>query len=475
MRKTPLPLMIGALTLALGCDADLDRLCDRCPVNPSDHGPEVTVKASVRHHSAGGVVEVPIDLSKERLALLPAPLFDFEADGGPRASFTGARGTAKFSDVPRGRYQLQWDFDFILTNVGEVDLSFNKLGRADVRYVDAGALLSITVDGGLPAGEYQLSSPNSGYIAFGLEESIVSGTNRIVLDYVESWGARRAPAIQASKGDTTWLTHLQPGALPGGLTYSALRRAGELSAVEMTSGSVEASTELRALSGERFDFEWDRQGWGAIGLDVNPAAQLLAATIYLHVLPFTAEAGFYTSTADLAIVELASGDGGSGSVSYGNPFPAQWPVYSDAELLYSVTQAGTTVNAHVGVISAQRGGRHELPLTPPRAVSVNFLDGYQPQTVSEPLAISWAPPAVGKASYYRVDCRAVNGPGSFTFARLYTAVPRTFVPSGLLGPGSYIFVITAVSEPNRDILRAPFLRSLPHAEAQTVSGIMTVQ
>lgn len=472
--RNGLCIAVAVIAGLAGCDADLDLLCDRCPVNPSDHGSEVTLRAFVRHHSASGVVEVPIDLSKEHLKLLPAPSFDFDTDGGSPPQFSGAPGEGKFTEVPQGRYQLQWDFDFVLTNVAEVDLSYDQLGRADVRYVEAGAVLSITVDGGLPPGAYQLSSPNSGYIGFDLEDAIVSGTNRIALDYVDAWGGTRAPAIQSSQGDTTWLTHLRPGTLEGGISYRALRRAGELSAFEMTGGTVETGTEFTEHSGERFDFDWDRGEWDSVRTAVNPAATLVTANLYLDVLPFTGEAGRYASTADLVVVELSGGDAGSGSISYGNPFPNDWPVYSDAVLRYSVTQGGTTVNARVRVISNQRGGRYELPLTPPRAVKVNFLDGYQPQRVSEPLVLSWAPPKVGQPSYYRVDARAVTGAGTIHFARLYSSIPRVFVPNGLLGSGSYIFVITAVSEPDRDILRAPFLRSLPHAEAQTVSGMMTV-
>ena len=205
-----------------------------------------------------------------------------------------------------------------------------------------------------------------------------------------------------------------------------------------------------------------RAGLGEATLSVQPGG---INPMFFFQRPSLVEFPFVFSTGALDL-----------DIPYGNPFPAEWPLFVTASMFFTTDYQlpdlmPGPIFAHMGTVVDLESytGTIAVELSPVRTI---FFSG-----LSEPdetPTVSWSPPTIGVPTSYRVDVLRLFDNGGETdnqlMASLTTTETELAIPPGILIEGeTYVFRIAAIRSPNLDMASHPHRTPIPMAFAEALS------
>jgi hypothetical protein len=175
-----------------------------------------------------------------------------------------------------------------------------------------------------------------------------------------------------------------------------------------------------------------------------------------------------------------------GELTYGDPFPAEWPrlfQYCQASTVSlprpnsNVTDTFTVGNRQTTTLPS---GPVSPMLTPVQNPIINGASLFQATNLNTTsVNLSWGTPATGQpyGYYVRVFLLSTLQPGgtvqylqTVQFATAKTAIQVPFLTAG----NTYVFVISAEMDPNANIETSPGRTKAPNAEASVVSAPIVI-
>lgn len=382
-----------------------------------------------------------------------------------------------------------------------LDLSRHHFGRGDVQLAAARTPVEFELAGlsAWQAGDQlQLVAPNTGLTLTAPEESFASypsaGSTTLRGQRLD-WRAALAPLVDASKGDTTWVTQLvaAPPA-PGTAGTSILARAGIARGFTTRDGQPATLTASLApvAPDRRLALHWRGAQFAALAAQAGPDARpapAVAVSIKTLPAPLARTNNFFTSHyAGLPVlVEFGPIPGAADldqTVRYGNPFSSARAPWTELVVMTYAASVPVPSATGIGALPAMMitavpaGERVELApaISPVRNVAAGGRSLAQPRTgAGTAPTLTWDAPAIGTATNYAVVVHAVDagndGVRLTKLASFYTRGTRLQLPDAVLAPGgSYVFTITAISAPGADLAARPFVGALPYASADYVTA-----
>ncbi len=427
-----------------------------------------------------------------------APVHVFTAaDGGTWVEWPGTLidGGYTVPSVPAGEYVAQVGTSYYVSTVDALDLGYSGTGRFDTVTVDAGTTtLNLSV-AGLPAwnDNVPLESDNlnlddlqffsAGAQLYGYAEDFLADQapdshpwhqvpTNFVLDYGSLTGAQ-APLVNASRGDSLWVTYMQrrtltvsPGWYPqsdGGIALGNLPmecRASTLVAapnnVTLHPGTNALSATFNSTTTRDVALDWRRDEWNARNAETHPSAPAPREE-YLFV---TASPSRHSTSADLLdcfnrypfVVPDGLPDAGQAinvtkTLTVADPWPASW--VREAYLTqirytqHTLPDGGLSPTA-----TASDWARFELgaPIAPslhaPQNLTVNGLSTQLETVVAgQPLRVAWQRHPSPAATNFRLTL--VKRAGRTIVARVYTRGTSFTFPAGFMTAGETYYVRVA--------------------------------
>jgi hypothetical protein len=420
----------------------------------------------------GKVVSIAGDLSGATVTVW------LETDGGAfvqRSVLGDVNGNYVVPDVPQGQYVFQLGGIFIATNSRVVNLGDNLPGRPNVVVLNPNEGISLTAGNLAPwtsKDELQLASWGAGigYFSSALSSSILrthapdAGDTSLSAMWIdmEGWDA-----IEGSKGDDLRIFQLSGQVLDGGAVWKSATRSATVTTDLKLNLPTPVATTFTTLDQQAVQVSLDTTSFENARAEVSPAAVTFESRWLLDAQLGGPGADALTGAPDLAILQLPADAGVVDlTMSYGNPFPAEWQPFVTVgtafEVLYTVpaVDGGTsTARSEVGAISRSipladaQNGPIAPAITPVRNVMIDGVPIAQSlPTVSASPVITWDAPALGTAT--RVDIESiVLRPGTPT-TRAHqgtlhaVGTNRVRFPTGFLQPGEVQYLrITALAQP----------------------------
>lgn len=486
-------------------------LAEGCaPDGGSPAGDTVLVKSFTRYHTAVGVAERPNDLSTSTLEVLVPNGVTFT-----RITGTATDGGVQFAGVPSGPYYLRSGSTYIVTDERLVDLSTNRLGRADTVFTEQFETpAQVNLVGLAPWAPWQGTSlPGSSLQVVSRQLDLYGGVDIFDVDPTGQtsilstgsgvWsGTGPLPVFEADKGDRLYVNQLSPvdaGTLPdgGALAYTTVVRSVEMGAFDFTPDGTTAlpiSGVMQPVPMTEFPVEWRLPRYTARATEVHPSATPSLPSFYVMPAAHGLQSGWVGYSGELLTLQLPRGSSYDFTrrLTYGNPFPSTWGMVGSAQYSFRTLQpvpdgSGSQFYVTGSMITYDRldnlvAGPVEPRVSPPRELRIDGVPASVAREVgSASPVISWLPPTLGSVSAYRVSIyRLVNDgfPLSSIYRRFYLPGSATQVrlPSGVLEPrGIYFLRVTALDAPSYDVERTPFtsIEQLPYAHAEAISSLFT--
>ncbi|NMO13541.1 hypothetical protein HPC49_00585 [Pyxidicoccus fallax] len=503
-------LLAAVCTTWLGC-AGGEPEASWAPGTGSPHsaglttdGGTVLVTSTSHFHTAGGITEVPNDLSSRNLALLVP-------NGSTFTQLTGAAtdGGWQFTGVPPGLYYLKTGSTYTVTDAREVELDSHDLGRADAVYSPVSTSpVNIHVTNLAPWMPYRRSTEPgsslqlaSGQVNLGamlfLDEEVPTGQTSLVTSAAEMWNMTGpTPICEAAKGDRLYvnqLSQLDAGTLPdgGALGYSTVVRSVETAPFDYTADGItplSVTGALQPVPQTPFTLDWRLSEYAAHASEVHPTATPATPDFYVMPSAYGLSHGWVGNVEQVLHLSLPPGTSSdfSRSLSYGTPYPSSWGMVGYAQSSFRVwldAPDGASYGVLGNLFTQARledlvAGPVRPRVSPPRSLTLDGMDASTSREVgSLTPVIAWQAPALGTPSAYRVT---VFGPRfSSLVIKGYVYVPGSLtqvrLPPGLLSPGAIHYLrVTAIDAPFLDLSRMGATRHLlPNAHADALSAIFT--
>jgi hypothetical protein len=403
-----------------------------------------------------------------------------------------ANGTFTIPNVPAGNYWLVFDnVEYYWTDSSSFDHGSDYIGRPQ----DPNQVVNTTFAFNLTG----LNAPQSCCYLFSLELLSPNANSQYrtqnyvdygmtVFNYLE--GPKTVTPIDPSRGDTTYVLQQDSAQLAGDKgTFIGVTSALALNSFATNPGGATTTPVEGQMGGTpiTFDVNVKGSGWASVLTTAGPVAPDTVGPISatLSVLPFVTDkyaAAAYGNDTTLASMSASTSiDEDLGSFQYVNPYSSTWkPVFTAWELAtFPITIPGATLpgSYRVGVDFIT----HDVPTGPiaplmstAKNPKINGADFFSSTTTNAPVTITWDQPTGLPTFGYEI--------GIFTYVNnyatvgyLYTSGTSVDVPSVLLSPGSsYIFTIKAMADSRANIATSPWRSGLPIADAQIVSGVLTV-
>ncbi|WP_211194277.1 hypothetical protein [Pyxidicoccus fallax] len=462
-----------------GADGGSDAGTDAGP--PDD---TVRIRRFTRFLTASGYTEQPDDFSQTSIEL-------FAVDGGELVPVPGtspAPGEYVFPGIPQGTYHLRVDTFHVVTDARFLDLSVNRLGRSDTRFLEYGErwLANLALGGLEPwrqdesdiqvvsgevdyASELGLFTPEEGATSVELEQLIIGNDPGPM------------PVFEQSRGDRAWVMQMSPRQLSASdgseYSYTTTVRSLHLApfSYDNTAPMPLAGT-LQPLPLNELSLDWRIPDFAALAAEVHPAATFRAASFSLHPAAHGPPEGWVGWSGTLLSFrpEMEATSPIQGTLLYGNPFPSTWGVTGQARASFQMRyqlpddkSLTVTGSAFVDDRVADLTGRPLTPrVRPPRALTVDGTDAYGPRTLSHGNhVVAWEPPAAGSVSAYLVHMRQVIALTEDFLAAptvaLFTLSANThslLLPGNLLDPGQHYFLmVEAIHAPGYDVVDRPLM------------------
>jgi hypothetical protein len=300
----------------------------------------------------------------------------------------------------------------------------------------------------------------------------------------------------ASKGDQYFILQLSTQTL-GGFPFAAAARAFFPPKFTQAQGSNTLIGGALATVAQNQQFEANINGadLSAQAIAANPGAKLIGTGLVLDAYPGSVANGERTSTPDLVAYNLSYFAAGPlltsnmdlGTISYGNPFPASFPLFVlyawNAQTNY--TAPGAT--SSMPLLTFEDGYNTALPTatSPVKPLvgvvtrpSINGHSLFANQIgVGVTPTLKWSAPAVGTATFYDVEIIQLTNEGGSTvetgFSTVRTSATTLTIPPGLLSAGNgYVFVVRAWYVPGLNFAKTPFMSGPVSAFTDLSSGLM---
>ncbi len=428
---------------------------------------------------SAGVMNAPQDLRNEVSALIP------DGNGGFREIIgTGlADGTFTIPNVPLGLFYARIGSYTVVTSARVLDVGRDIAGSPnELTAQSPSSDLSFNIGNLAAPDDYiMFSSLNDPDVAFA--DLNYDGTTG---SFVDTFQWQNLPLIDGASGDRLDVRDLTR-ATTNGFTYVHAFNWLQSAAFTMIDGQTTtvAGTFAPLALDQTTTINWDRSRFDALRLDVNPRA----TNVFPHFLEIATGPPAYPSHAIAYLAMFAftydtgTTDEDYGPVTYSDPYPADWPVYNDAESDFDVTYSLPGASGASGplvmkaVIGSAAGtdaslGQAIVPqVSPPTAPMVNGMSAFSPLTnVGLTPVISWSAPEFGQASGYSVYVCGLALAGMETtyscVAEFVTNGTSFQVLPGLLAAGTeYFAIITAHYLPSMVYDQHPFRFSLPFGSA----------
>jgi len=434
----------------------------------------------------------PVDLS----AVTVAAYVPNGSGGYNVISGTGtSAGTFSISNVPSGFYLLQLGSSYLVTSNTVVDEDSSWDLRSNGVVADSSTTLTFdlaNLDSWQSTDVFEMVCPNNS--AFEEYDGTIGETTFAGTFPYDS--VITADLSDASQGDRYVITQLSTQTI-GGLPFTSAARAFFPPGFIQAQGSDTQISGTLATLPQTYEFEANVNGaeLTAQALAANPNATLVGTNFVLDAYPGSVAKGERTATPDLVGYNLSFFTAGPnitsnrdfGKVSYGNPFPATWPLF-DIYFWTAMTNflAPGATNS-IPLFTSVEGYNTALPTStsPIRPLvgvvtspTINGRNFFANQTrVGLTPTLKWSPPSVGKATFYDVKIIQLSDVGGNTVETSVTTV-RTqnrglTIPQGLLSAGQgYAFVIRSWYIPGLNFAKTPFGSGPVSAFTDVISGLM---
>ncbi len=177
-------------------------------------------------------------------------------------------------------------------------------------------------------------------------------------------------------------------------------------------------------------------------------------------------------------------DGDAISLTFDNPFPTTPIVLTGQQeiqipLVAGVSNFALSDTSAVEFATLPASATMQPVVLPVTAPLINGVDLYSTGPATAPLNLSWAAattPTGARLMGYHIIVYSVPASGEWGAAiiNLFTTDTELTVPTGLLGPGTYVFVIEARADATANVLSSPWRSSYPKGTAQVVSAPITI-
>jgi hypothetical protein len=492
---------ICVVALGVGCIEQAQDPTDSDEASALSHGTfTVHGTGNLIGVTSTGIVSQPIDLSAD-------PFASYSLSGGTLVRQVGAGKADGTFTVPVEAGATSWELETNLFGspydaVGDAlhpSLSHVTLGRLDGVLPTAETDVSINVtglDAWADGDSTQIVVANNGGVIFSPELQFATppadGDTSIAGQTID-WMAQGVPLVDKSKGDVAAMSQLVERT-SGTEAYSAIDRYGTAHGFTQTNGVASTLTvAMSAVSQTTLALHWRGAEFEALLADVGAGATAVpgADGVFIDALPDANQFGFYTTSPDLMLYtptdETANVDP---TVTFGNPYSSQgrpWDEYAIIEYFFAVpVQLGSAApySEFVGYdsnlsLAELHGGVVKPLISPARHVRISGKDLGSPQTgVGTSPTVRWDAPAIGNATQYLVDLKALAADSSGTSSTIvatFITKDRSFqIPSTYLASGTtYILTITAINFGNVDRTRDLFGDGLPFESASSVTSTFT--
>lgn len=405
-------------------------------------------------------------------------------------------GTFRVDGIPAGATAyLKIDRAYFVTTARDIDLGSSHLGRPGVATAAEGSSLILSVDqmsAWQSGDDLELVSLDTGTAASVLTFNSPVTAGATALSGLEvDWSG--GEVIDSQLGDHATLVHLVARSSDGGQGYVAAAQTAALGDFTIESGNAARATGTftdvsRTLNAQlelrTSVFETNRRA-------VFPSAETAAQFFFLVTLPQASQRGFYSSAPTLLLLDAGSGtrDVMTGTVTFGNPFPAEWPIIGALQAQYSVSfefpgasrplrMSATTT--HVDSVESLVAGPVAPLVGPASAPLVNGQDATSDRAgVGQSPTLSWTAPSSGTAHFYVVTVTKLLPTGGFgqrrqVVATLLTTATSVVIPPDVLEAGQYYtFTIASRHARGIDAARTPLRRALPYSSVEILTAVVT--
>jgi hypothetical protein len=249
----------------------------------------------------------------------------------------------------------------------------------------------------------------------------------------------RPRLVDGNRGDVMYLTQVVTRPSPLG-EYQTPSRAVQIPSFTMMEGvDTAVSVDLATLpDDDAVIIDWPFPAWEAQGTAVHPDAVFDGAVFALQAFPRWRDFGVTISGApDLLLLRPPSGTTDlSGTLTYGDPYPAEWDRFGEYLLQFRVdyTVPGVpdpvTIYAYVSRFfdfAVPPSGPIDVAATPPRNITVDVSTE----------TVSWDEPTVVPPdhSYWVAVYDLSDGFGATTLAYFFTDETSVTFPAGTLQGG----------------------------------------
>ncbi|QSQ19604.1 hypothetical protein JY651_30355 [Pyxidicoccus parkwayensis] len=484
----------------------------------TDAGPAddvVHVRRFMRYRTAAGITQVPEDFTKN-----PVELFVEDGDAlVPVPGQAAGPGELAFPDVPHVTYYLKVGTEYVKTDVRSVDLSINKLGRPDIQALQYPSTAYLDLRGLDPWQEYrfdssqgplaetawsqlQLLSEELGLNADMTPDYVQDGWEYAVGPVHLSIGSNPMPRFEEARGDRARVVQLSPQPLysaplpDGGIQeYVSAVRALHLPPFSHDgTQELPVAGTLEPLSMQEFPLDWKVSAFAAHVAEVNPAAVLRGPYFDLYPAAYGLADGWFGYSGFLLDLSRPFGLGTdvSGTLVYGNPYPADWGLVARASVPFAVRVRADNNGEIFRMATSMTVSRRVTPgdtrpfvpgILPPRELTLDGTEAYSSRHLSAGThVLEWKPPPGAQAdaylvTLYRRDYGGPNGPTFVTAARLYTDGSATSIrlPEGLLQPTTlYFLTVQAYDVEGFSPERPLALRdAVDFSDAAALSGLLS--
>lgn len=499
-----------------GAGGDLDGGTDGGSDSGTDAGPpdtSVRVRRFLRYHTAGGVEERPEDFTRNPVEL-------YLEDGGSLVAvpgMAGGPGEYVFPEVPFTPYYVKVGEVFVVTDARRIDLSVNRLGRADAQHLEYAPIVTMDLDGleqwydpdsfpfplpERPSSRLELVSEElglAGDITPGNADGQIQVQARVGLFLLSS---QPMPRFEEARGDRAWVVQLNPrsfgSSLPDGGSQSYLTA---VHALHFRPFSFDGTTDLfvagmlQPLPMNELPLDWKVSAFAAHKAESHPAAELRGSTFSLHPAAHGTQEGWIGYSGALLELDRPLGEAADavGTLHYGTPYASHWGLVGVASTNFGVrvqigSESPLRLPARISVwdhASRLTAGPITPRILPPRQLTLDGVEAYSSRTLSVGgHVVGWQPPSSGRADVYRVELRRLDwrtqgGRTAVVVARLYVDGSATFVllPSGLLQAGQHYYLsVRAFQAEGYDVSDRPLTldERIVFGEASTVTGLLSV-
>jgi hypothetical protein len=465
------------------------------PPGGSSPGNAVTGSKVDLYLGERGEVKVPVGPDRLKVAALI-----LQSGGG----FTTVEGTVKtdgsftIPNVPAGTYYLRvdhkylwsedWYPSFYVTEERSIDLSDIDQGRPDVAVATPGRPTNLVIDAtGLSpyqSGDFlQIYSQGADIMesdVFWAATNLNAGDTRLFGLTIDVSKLGFANLIDGSKGDTAIFSHLtrRVPEMDEPINYRAVADVLTPSPFTVRDGqTVNITGAFKDVPQRDLTVTWNLTEFAALAEEASAGSKVDDHRVYLFADPGGADRLLSGSfSADLLTGSVGGGDERDQSfhLSYGNTFPASWPVTASFSTSFLPSWDNGEVVATVGVVmplaSATEGAIVPV-ISPPRALQINGQPAQGALAgIGETPTIAWEPPTRGTPRVYFVSVNQKKAGSDYwdEVINFYTEGRSVTVPPGYIQAGTSTYV-SVRARTNHD-QRLPNRRSALNAFASTVSG-----